>query len=184
MRVVSSVLLLAFMLSCGSTSKVSDSELDDLREQVTYLNAKVDSLEKMLQYDYDLQNYLRHDSLLFSYRRTPCLGNCPVFTFKVFKDGWASYEGDHYVDLLGVYTANLTEDQMESINQIFKEAHFYTFRDEYDDTRQDIPSFIIEYHGPNGVKKVVARTSIPHTFRKLAIKLQELSDEITWTPAE
>jgi hypothetical protein len=107
-----------------------------------------------------------------------------VFTFKVYKDGWASYEGSHYVDLLGVYTANLSVEQMNNIEQLFKESIFYVFKDEYTDGRQDIPSIIIEYHGPQGVRKVVARTSIPFTYRKLAARLEELSDDITWDPAE
>lgn len=155
-----------------------------MNTQIDALNAKVDSLEEQLKYSVDLENLLSHDSLLFSYRRTPCLGNCPVFTFKVYKDGWATYEGSHYVDLLGVYTANLTASQMMKVERLFKEAHFYTFKNTYDDSRMDIPSMIIEYHGPQGVKKVVARTSIPHTFRKLAVDLQEFSDEIKWYPAD
>lgn len=163
---------------------MSTAKLDAMNLQIETLSAKVDSLEEQLKYSVDLEKLLSHDSLLFSYRRTPCLGTCPVFTFKVYKDGWATFEGDHYVDLLGVYTANLTASQMMKVEAIFKEAHFYSFDNRYDDSRQDIPSTIIEYHGPQGVKKVVARTSIPHTFRKLSVDLEEFTDEIKWYPAD
>ena len=84
--------------------------------------------------------------------------------------------------MLGIYTANLSQEQMSKIEKIFREAHFYAFRNEYDDNRLDIPSMIIEYHGPQGVKSVNARTEIPHSFRKMAVELEELADEIKWYP--
>ena len=43
---------------------------------------------------------------------------------------------------------------------------------------------IIEYHGPQGVKKVMARTQIPHNFRSMAEDLEELADAIKWYPVE
>lgn len=159
--------------------------MNELRSQINYLNEKVNSLEKELAVNKELENVLFHnDSLLFSVRRTPCLGNCPVYNFKVYKDGFASYEGSNFVDMLGVYTAELTQRQMYEVEKIFREAHFYTFKDEYDDSRLDIPSMIIEYHGNRGIKKVVARTSIPQTFRAMVVDLHELSDSITWKPVE
>jgi hypothetical protein len=155
-----------------------------MQDQITELNLKVDSLEKRIKYMGELESLLNHDSLLFSYRRTPCLGNCPVFSFKVYKDGWATYEGSHFVDLLGIYTASLNESQMKELETIFKKSNFYAFRDTYDDSRMDIPSMIVEYHGPIGVKKVIARTSIPQTFRKLTVELEEFADKLKWYPAE
>jgi hypothetical protein len=171
------------MLSCTSTTKISTEKLDAMKSEITALRSKVDSLEAELKYNKEIEALLSHDSLLFSYRRTPCLGTCPVFTFKVYKDGWATYEGSKHVDLMGVYTAELTASQLMRVEDIFKEAHFYTFNDSYDDSRQDIPSIIIEYHGVHGVKKVLARTSIPHSFRKLSVDLQEFADELKWIPA-
>jgi len=155
-----------------------------MQDQITELNLKVDSLENKIKYMGELEELLNHDSLLFSYRRTPCLGNCPVFSFKVYKDGWATYEGSHFVDMLGIYTASLNESQMKQLEMIFKKSNFYAFRNTYDDNRLDIPSMIVEYHGQMGVKKVVARTSIPQTFRKLTVELEEFADKLKWYPAE
>lgn len=155
-----------------------------MQAQIDYLNKKVDSLETALSLNKELESILIHDSLLFSLRQTPCYGNCPVYTFKVYKDGWATYDGSNYVDLLGVYTSQLTSNQIIEIERVFREAHFYTFKDEYDDSRLDIPSMILEYHGPRGVKKVTARTSIPQTFRALVVDLKKLADNITWKPVE
>lgn len=178
------VLLSVFFLSCQSSSEISKDELDELKLQVNYLNEKVDSLESQLAYKYDVENLLKHDSLLFSFKRTPCYGNCPVFEFKVYQDGWASYRGSNFVDMMGIYTANLTQKQMLMVRKIFSDAHFYAFRDKYDDERLDIPAMIVEYHGPQGVKKVIARTQIPHSFRTMAVDLEELADDITWYPME
>lgn len=179
------VLITLFLFSCRTGNEVSKDELNELKMQVKYLNEKVDSLESQLDYKYDVENLLRHDdSLLFSYKRTPCYGNCPVFEFKVYQDGWASYRGSNFVDMMGIYTANLTYEQMLRIKKIFSEAHYYAFRNKYDDDRLDIPAMIIEYHGPQGVKKVLARTNIPHSFRTMAEDLEVLADDIKWYPVE
>lgn len=184
MKFISGILLFIFLLSCNSGSRISKEDYDDLKQQIVVLNKQIDSLENELKVKYDIRDLLQHDSLLFSYRRTACLGNCPIFDFKVYQDGWASYEGKSYVDMLGIYTANLTQEQMRKIESIFRDAHFYAFRNEYNDNRLDIPSMIVEYHGPQGIKKVNARTEIPHSFRTMAVALEELADEIKWYPVQ
>ena len=179
------LILTAFLFwACQNSSRISKEEYNELQNQVRYLKTKVDSLERQLDRKADLENALQHDSLLFLIRKTPCLGPCPEYEFKVYKDGWASYQGKNFVDMLGVYTAELTVGQMKQIDEAFRKAHFYAFRDNYDDSRLDIPSIIIEYHGPQGVKKVVARTEIPHSFRSLAVDLEEIADQIKWVPYE
>ena len=170
--------------ACQNTSHISKQEYNELQNQVRYLKNKVDSLERQLDKKADIESALQHDSLLFLIRKTPCLGPCPEYEFKVYKDGWASYQGKNFVDMLGVYTANITLGQMKQIEDAFRKSHFYAFRDYYDDSRLDIPSIIIEYHGPQGVKKVVARTEIPHSFRSLAVDLEEIADQIKWIPYE
>ncbi len=184
MKYALGILLVVFLYSCKTGANISNDELTDLRAENSYLNSKVDSLENELQRKLDTDKLLDHDSILFTYRRTPCLGNCSVFKFSVYQDGWATYEGKNYVDMIGVYTARLSQDQLNKIHRIFKSSFFYSFKDEYDDSRLDIPSMIVEYHGPQGVKQVIARTEIPYNFRSLTVELEELADEITWDPVE
>ncbi len=184
MKYTLGILLFIFFYSCNTGTKISKEELSDLRNKVNYLESKVDSLEEELQHKLSVDKLLEHDSLLFSYRRTPCLGSCPVFKFSVYQDGWATYEGKNYVDMIGVYTARLTTQQMNKINNIFRDSYFYAFRDKYDDSRLDIPAMIVEYHGPHGVKKVVARTEIPYSFRTMTVELEKLADEILWDTSE
>ena len=184
MRIVLIIFLGFFLAACQNSSHISKEEYAELQNQVRYLKNKVDSLEKQLDHKADSESLLQHDSLLFSIKKTPCLGPCPEYEFKVYQDGWASYQGKNFVDMLGIYTGNLTVRQMNAIDEAFRKAHFYAFRDMYDDARLDIPSIIIEYHGPQGVKKVVARTEIPHSFRVLAVDLEEIADQIKWYPYE
>ena len=178
------VLLAILIFSCNSSSEISHSEKKELNTEIASLNAKIDSLEVELENKESIERHLIHDSLLFSYKRTPCFGNCPVFEFRVYKDGWATFQGKNFVDMLGVYTADLSEAQLLRINNIFRDYHFYTFRNEYNDNRMDIPSMVVEYHGPQGFKKVIARTDIPRTYRLMLIELKELADEIRWTPVQ
>ena len=184
MKYTLGILLFVVLYSCSTGASISKDELRDLREEVKFLETKVDSLESELARKLDTDKLLEHDSVLFFYRRTPCLGSCPVFKFSVYQDGWATYEGKNYVDMIGVYTAKLSPAQLQQIHNIFQGAFFYTFRNEYDDSRLDIPAMIVEYHGPQGIKKVVARTEIPYTFRTMTVELEKLADEIMWNPAE
>jgi hypothetical protein len=178
------IVISIFLYSCNSRATISKEEISSLKEEVKLLNDKIDSLEEELRYSLEMERLLTHDSILFSYKKTPCLGSCPVFKFSVYKDGWATYEGKNYVDLIGVYTARLSQEEMNKLHRIFQAAYFYSFRARYDDNRLDIPSMIVEYHGSQGVKKVVAKTEIPHSFRKMTVDLEEFADEIIWEPAE
>jgi hypothetical protein len=122
-----------------------------------------------------------HKSLFFSLKRTPCLGTCPVYSLEVFTDGFVKYYGKNYVELIGDYSGSLSQEQLADVEVLFNNADFYAFDAEYNDGRLDIPATIIEYHGPDGDKKVEARTEIPKNFRLLASELEKLIKEIDWT---
>lgn len=177
---VFSVILMMSLFSCKSGKNAADVQVSELKNQVASLNNKVDSLENVIV-KYQRELYGKNpENLLFSIRRTPCLGTCPVYSFEVYRDGFVSYLGRKYVDLEGAYAGKLSPGQLKKAKEWFDEADFYSMKDYYKDARLDIPSIIIEYHGPEGPKKVEASTEIPQNFRRLASKLESLIDEVDW----
>ncbi|RLD25821.1 MAG: hypothetical protein DRI54_04105 [Bacteroidetes bacterium] len=145
------------------------------------LSAKVDSLEKVIEDQQKSMLLVDHKSLLFSLKRTPCLGTCPVYKLEVYTDGFVKYSGKNYVDLIGDYNGVLNPEQLDYVEKLFNDTDFYSYEPEYNDGRLDIPATIIEYNGPNGEKKVEARTEIPKQFRVLTSELEMLIKEIDWT---
>jgi len=174
------VLLLA-LGACSSTQEVSQDKIDKLNQYIMTLSAKVDSLEGVIEDQQKSMLLVDHKSLLFSLKRTPCLGTCPVFKLEVYSDGFVMYNGKNYVDLIGDYSGVLDPEQLADVEDLFTNAEFYSFQADYNDGRLDIPATIIEYYGPEGVKKVEARTEIPKRFRVLASELENLIEEIDWT---
>ena len=175
--------LLIGLYACSSNQEVVDNQvqIDKLNQYIMSLSAKVDSLEGVIEDQQKSMLLVDHKSLLFSLKRTPCLGTCPVFKLEVYTDGFVMYSGKNYVELIGEYNGLLNLEQLADVKKLFSNSDFYTFESEYNDGRLDIPATIIEYYGPNGEKKVEARTEIPKKFRVLASELEKLIKEIDWT---
>lgn len=175
--------LLIGLYACSSKQEVAvnQEQIDKLNQYIMTLSAKVDSLEKVVEDQQKSMLLVDSKSLLFSLKRTPCLGTCPVFKLEVYADGFVMYNGKNYVELIGDYTGVLNSEQLADVEKFFSEADFYAFESEYNDGRLDIPATIIEYYGSQGNKKVEARTEIPTKFRVLASELEKLIKEIDWT---
>ena len=176
-------ILLIGLYACSSKQEVAvnQAQIDKLNQYIMTLSAKVDSLENVVEEQQKSNFLVDHKSLLFSLKRTPCLGTCPVFKLEVYTDGFVLYKGKNYVDLIGDYTGVLNSEQLAVVVKFFNDADFYAFESEYNDGRLDIPATIIEYYGPKGDKKVEARTEIPKKFRVLTSELEKLIKEIDWT---
>lgn len=173
--------LLLLLGACSSNKDVSQVQIDKLNQYIMTLSAKVDSLEGVIEDQQKSMLLDDHKSLLFSLKRTPCLGTCPVYKLEVYTDGFVRYNGKNYVNLIGDYSGVLNPEQITEVENLFINADFYAFQAEYNDGRLDIPATIIEYFGPEGDKKVEARTEIPKNFRVLATELEKLIEEIDWT---
>jgi len=176
-------IILIGLFACSSNQEVVDNQvqIDKLNSYIMSLSAKVDSLEKVIEDQQKSMHLVDHKSLLFSLKRTPCLGTCPVFKLEVYTDGFVIYNGKNYVDLIGDYNGILNPEQLNNVENLFINADFYSFEAEYNDGRLDIPATIIEYYGSEGEKKVEARTEIPRKFRVLTSELEMLIKEIDWT---
>jgi len=182
LRWIAIVIVIVGLSACKSQQPASSNyQIEQLQNQLKKVNTRLDSIENILLRREHVLQQSEHDSLLFSLRRTACLGNCPVFTLDVYYDGWVKYVGKNYVDLMGIYTGNLSKNQISYIKKAFSDAGFYKFKNQYNDGRLDIPATIIEYNGPGGIKKVEARTDIPRPFRLLANDMESLVNEINWT---
>jgi hypothetical protein len=71
--------------------------------------------------------------LLASLRRTACLGQCPVYTVTIFRDGLVEYEGESFVKAAGKVSAQLDRAQLVAIDELFARNGYLVLGDAYDD---------------------------------------------------
>ncbi len=89
-----------------------------------------------------------YENRLISIKKTPCFGDCPVYSLDIDKDGNVIFNGIQYVLKEGKHEFKLTEKQLKKINDMLSEKDFSEFKKAYDDTRiTDLPSTFITHNG-------------------------------------
>ena len=136
MRLLPLVLLLV-VSSCGSSKKSSKPEANKEKKE-----------------------------LIIALERTACYGTCPIYKIEVFSDGSAMYYGERFVDNLGKYTFNVSQ---ETINYILKKAveiRFFEMEDKYTADITDLPKTIVFIKKDRKKKKIIDYYGAPKTLKE------------------
>ena len=72
------------------------------------------------------------DQTLVKLKRTACLGECPVYTVVVKKNGEVIYDGNEYVFVKGIHTAMLSKDSIASIESELINSRFLKMKPNLD----------------------------------------------------
>src|SRR5690606_33695285 len=80
------------------------------------------------------------DSLFFRMEKTPCYGECPIYTVNIYKSGRATYEGKNFVENIGMYQAWFSEQEMKQLISLAKDADYFHLEHVYDAAVTDLPS--------------------------------------------
>ena len=136
MRLLPLILLLV-VSSCGSSKKSSNPEANKEKKE-----------------------------LIIALERTACYGTCPIYKIEVFSDGSAMYYGERFVDNLGKYTFNVSQ---ETINYILKKAveiRFFEMEDKYTADITDLPKTIVFIKKDRKKKKIIDYYGAPKTLKE------------------
>ncbi len=136
MRLLPLILLLVIS-SCGSSKKSSKPEANKEKKE-----------------------------LIIALERTACYGTCPIYKIEVFSDGSAIYYGERFVDNLGKYTFNVSQ---ETINYILKKAveiRFFEMEDKYTADITDLPKTIVFIKKDRQKKKIIDYYGAPKTLKE------------------
>jgi len=110
--------------------------------------------------------------------RTPCFGQCPVYSATVDSDGRVVYRGEMFVRVGGLQTWKLSSRRMQRLEELFEPTYYLSFRDEYTDSSiTDLPSCTTSVEYEDGHSKSVYHY---HGDRSAPEELTELEDEIDW----
>lgn len=124
--------------------------------------------------------------IVFEMERTACFGTCPVYKITFYKNGQATYHGKQHTGKLGVYTAVLPQESIDSTIKVFENARFFDFKDEYKGNMTDFPTTYIRYSSPDGkrTKKITDYYGAPDELKRLEKMLDELGSTVSWTMTE
>ncbi len=102
-----------------------------------------------------------YENRLISMRKTPCFGDCPVYTLDIDKEGNVIYNGIQYVLEKGKREFKLTEEQLTKLNKLLSQGDFESFKEVYDNPRiTDLASTFINHNGKQ-IKIRLWNDSIP-----------------------
>lgn len=124
------------------------------------------------------------DSLVVVYQRTPCFGTCPIFTFKLYESGYATYKGENFVDKMGNFEGLAPINAFDEIRKKADEIGYFQMKDSYNDPMvSDLPATITEIMSDAGTRKYVKnRYNGPAEIQQLYPVIDSIIENIEWKP--
>lgn len=87
--------------------------------------------------------------------RGACFGSCPAYVVEITKDGSVTYEGLSSVAIGGRFHSQASSSDVDILVEAFRQADFFSLRDEYMASVTDNPFYIITLTLDGRTKKVV-----------------------------
>lgn len=122
------------------------------------------------------------DSLVFMLQRTPCFGTCKAYVFKVYRSGYATYDGQDNVEPIGKHYAYIGLDAAKALLDDAERSGFFALQDVYDRDVTDMPSSVMRVVGKGKDKRVVARVGTPESFKQLFGRAEQTLFSMPWKP--
>jgi hypothetical protein len=123
------------------------------------------------------------DTLVFM-ERSPCFGNCPVYSVLILDNGQGTYHGKKFVEKQGVFTFKLQKEELLQIHNMANEIDIFSLKDKYDRPITDIPSTVIIYK-ENGLRKeILDRVDAPAELKRFEKLIDILIADKDWQPVE
>ena len=121
------------------------------------------------------------DSLYLTIRKTPCYGQCPIYTADIYNSGYVVYNGKRFVKNVGLYTGKLSADALKSIRHLARSVNYFGFENEYDSPVTDFPTTYTTLHFNGQQKTIKNRVGGPDELREFENHVQKVLDGVTWT---
>lgn len=137
----------------------------------------VEAVEEVLpvEEDYQFENVTLNDSLFASIEKSPCFGQCPVYTMKIYNNGVVKYSGKNFVTRTGNYVMEISRDQMLAFINKANSIKYMEMDDTYDNPRvTDVPSATTSIVIDRKRKQVKRRFGYP----KELIEYEKLFDDL------
>lgn len=143
-----------------------DEELESMQDELT---AEQKKLEPKIA-----------DSLYFMMQRTPCFGQCPVYTIRIYQSGRAYLEGKRFFDYEGWFKTKFSESEMIQIKTWANEAGYWKMNHVYDAPVTDLPSSTTALKTDSQYQWVYNRMNSPDELRIFERNIETLIKDQDW----
>lgn len=121
---------------------------------------------------------------VFTLRKTPCYGECPVYRLTIMSDGDVYYTGINNVDLIGDYRAKVSADRVDRLLREAITEGVYEWSDIYPEKKDyfiaDASNTITKVVWRGREKTITNNSEAPEELLALENKLTALIDELKW----
>lgn len=119
-----------------------------------------------------------------SLRRGPCFGSCPVYDVTLRTDGTATWNGERFIDRLGLHQGEVGLDEYDKLTRFIARAGFFDWAPEYVTNVTDLPNYFLTVEA-DGQAKTVRQYGIdePADFWVIATLVDRLAESVDWTAA-
>lgn len=112
--------------------------------------------------------------------RTVCFGTCPSYKLSINERGEITYEGEKFVEVTGVRTAQIHKDEVEKLVDKFFETGFFEMKDEYTGNVTDLPTTITSINIDGRRKTVKNYYGAPEALMELESEIDRTANAYVW----
>jgi hypothetical protein len=121
-----------------------------------------------------------NDTLLY-YDKGACFGMCPIFTFVMYADGRAIYNGKNNVNRIGIYQTKVNDAALQKVIATAEKIGYFSFQDVYDNPSvTDLPTIKTGVAVDGKLKKVASRYKGPQGLKLLYEEMDALIEAQNW----
>ena len=117
-------------------------------------------------------------------RRGPCFGTCPMYEVTLRADGTATWDGERFVDRLGLHQGAVDVNDFGRLARFVERADFFSWEAEHLANVTDLPDYFLTVVR-GGESKTVRQNGVdePADFWVIATLVDGLACAIEWTLA-
>ncbi len=135
--------------------------------------------------EYQFENVSPNDSLFASIERSPCFGQCPVYTMHIYNNGLVKYKGKNFVKRTGEFVMELTPAQMLTFVNKAEAIEYMKMDDSYDNPSvTDVSSTTSSIVINRTRKKIYRRFGFPKELIEYEQLFDNLLDSDKWIKVE
>lgn len=127
---------------------------------------------------------IQKEKFILSIEKLRCMGDCPVFTLKIYENGLILYDGKMFVSPRGEYYGKIRKKELDKLKGKFLENGFFDFKDFYKAQGMDLQTTYIFFSHKGTEKKIRDYSNPPEELRELEKLLTGLIDKVRWRPVK
>ena len=117
---------------------------------------------------------ITEDKLMIEMEKTPCYGQCPVYTIKIDENGHGFFIGIENTEHLGLFSFRLRTEELEALRSSFEAIRFFELEDRYFDYIMDLPTTYVTYRTGSREKKIMDYYGAPGELKDLEKQISTL----------